>query len=216
MKKLFYGAAIVLTFFLSSTAFADYVIKLKNGRSVETERYWEEKDAIKFQYQGGVASLLKKNILSIVKVEEKFSERSSKQKEQSPALGVPVETKKASAPEMAKSTPGEASQEIEVKENDKKEIDIESYKKQKVYYTEQFEQAYQRYLEATSRRDVEGKKKAWEEFNNYGGRVVSMEEELRKKNNGIVPQWWKEDRIAPTDIFPAYQSARYPPQGLSG
>lgn len=59
MKKMFYGAAIVLTFFLSSTAFADYVIKLKNGRSVETERYWEEKDAIKFQYQGGVASVLK-------------------------------------------------------------------------------------------------------------------------------------------------------------
>ena len=192
MKKMFYGAAIVLTFFLSSTAFADYVIKLKNGRSVETERYWEEKDAIKFQYQGGVASLLKKNILSIVKVEEKFSERSSKQKEQSPASAIPVETKKASAPEMAKATPGEASKEAEVKETDKKEIDIESYKKQKVYYTEQFEQAYQRYLEATSRRDVEGKKKAWEEFNNYGGKVVSMEEELRKKNNGIVPQWWKE------------------------
>ncbi len=75
---------------------------------------------------------------------------------------------------------------------DKKEIDIEQYKKQKAYYTEQFEQAYQRYLEATSRRDEEGKKKAWEEFNNFGGKVVSMEAELRKKNNGVVPQWWKE------------------------
>jgi hypothetical protein len=192
MKKLLYSAVIALTFFLSSTAFADYVIKLKNGRSVETERYWEEKDAIKFQYQGGVASLLKRNILSIVKVEGKLSERSSKQKEQPPALAIPVETKKTPAPEMAKATPAEASKEAEVKENDKKEIDVESYKKQKVYYTEQFEQAYQRYLEASSRRDQEAKKKAWEEFNNYGGKVVSMEEELRKKNNGIVPQWWKE------------------------
>jgi hypothetical protein len=190
MKKLSFGAAIVLTFFLSSGAFADYVIKLKNGRSVEIERYWEEKDTIKFQYQGGVASLSKKNILSIVKVEEKFSERSHKQKEKSPALEIPLETKKASAPEMAKSNPGEVSKEAEVKENDKKEIDIESYKKQKVYYPEQFEQAYQRYLEATSRRDEESKKKAWEEFNNFGGKVVSMEEELKKKNNGIVPQWW--------------------------
>ena len=192
MKKLFYTAVIALTFFLSSTAFADYVIKLKNGRSVETERYWEEKDAIKFQYQGGVASLLKKNILSIVKVEGKIAERSSKPKEQPPVLEIPVETKKAPAPEMVKSTPAEASREAEVKENDKKEIDPESYKKQKAYYTEQFEQAYQRYLEATSRRDEEGKKKAWEEFNNFGGRVVSMEEELKKKNNGTVPQWWKE------------------------
>jgi len=39
---------------------------------------------------------------------------------------------------------------------------------------------------------VEGKKKAWEEFNNFGGKVVSMEDELKKKNNGITPQWWKE------------------------
>ena len=190
MMRLFYAAAIVLTFFLSSTAFADYVIKLKNGRSVEIERYWEEKDTIKFQYQGGVASLSKKNILSIVKVEEKFSERSHKEKEQSPALEILPETKKASAPDMGKSNPGEASKESDVKENDKKEIDIESNRKQKVYYTEQFEQAYQRYLEATSRRDAEGKKKAWEEFNNFGGKVVSMEEDLKKKNNGTVPQWW--------------------------
>lgn len=71
-------------------------------------------------------------------------------------------------------------------------MDIEQYKKQKAYYTEQFEQAYQRYMDATSRKDEEGKKKAWEEFNNYGGKVVSMEAEVMKKNNGVVPQWWKE------------------------
>lgn len=193
MKKLFFGASIVLTFFLGSTAFADYVIKLKNGRSVEVERYWEEKDTIKFQYQGGLASFPKKNILSIVKMKEKFSERSSKQKEQSPALReIPVETKNAPGPEAAKSTPGGTSKEIGFQQEDKEEIDRESYKKQKAYYTNQLEQAYQRYLDATSSKDAEAKKQAWEEFNNFGGKVVSMEDELKKKNNGIVPQWWRE------------------------
>lgn len=103
-----------------------------------------------------------------------------------------MDTRKASVSEGAKSISSGASEEVDVKGIDKKEMNIEQYKKQKAYFTEQFEQAYERYLEATSRRDEEGKKKAWEEFNNYGGKVVSMEAELMKKNNGIVPQWWKE------------------------
>jgi hypothetical protein len=72
------------------------------------------------------------------------------------------------------------------------EITVEHYKKQKAYYTQQYEEAYQRYLDATSRRDLEAKKKAWVEFNKYGGEVVKMESDLRKKNNGEVPSWWKE------------------------
>ncbi len=184
MKKWIYGIGIISTFIFGSAAYADYVIKLKNGRNVEVEKYWEEKDAIKFQYQGGVASLPKKNILSIVKVEEKFSERTYKQKEPSPTpREIPEEPKKTEVKEIEKPAAlAETS----------KAIDVEYYKKQKAHYTEQFEQAHQRYLEATSRRDEEAKKKAWEEFNNFGGKVVSMEAELMKKNNGVVPPWWKE------------------------
>lgn len=183
----------VLTFFLSSTAFADYVIKLKNGRSVETTNYWHEKNQIKFQFKGGIASIPQKNILSIVKIEEESSGRVYKRKDQSsPPNEVPIEMRKAPPSEIAKSTPSETPKEITVQGNNQKDIDIESYKKQKAYYTEQYEQAYQRYLEATSRRDEEAKKKAWDEFNNFGGKVVSMEAELMKKNNGVVPQWVKE------------------------
>jgi hypothetical protein len=71
---------------------------------------------------------------------------------------------------------------------------MEHYRKQKAYYIEQFEQAYQRYLEASSRRDAEGKKKAWEEFNRFGGQVITLETELKKKNNGSLPSWWKEEK----------------------
>ncbi len=193
MKKLAYGAAIVLTFFLSSPAFADYVIKLKNGGSVGTANYWEEKGEIKFQYQGGIVSIPKRNIVSVLKVEEKFSERVYRQEEQSPApREAPEKMRKAPAPEVAKLNPVEPSEGIGIQQKDKKEIEIESYKKQKAYYTEQLEQAYQRYLDATSRKDEEAKKQAWEEFNKLGGKVVSMEDELKEKNKGIVPQWWKE------------------------
>jgi hypothetical protein len=194
MKKMVFGAAMVLTFFLGFTAFADYVINLKNGGSVKTTSYWKEKDEVKFQYQGGVASLPSKNILSIVKVEAESSESIKKQKEQLPTAGeIAVETKKVPALEVPKAAPVEVSKESDIQEKEqKKEVDPEFYKKQKAYYMEQYEQAYQRYLEATSRRDQEAKKKAWEEFNRFGGKVVSLETELREKNNGVLPQWWKE------------------------
>jgi len=183
MKRFSLGLAVLLVLGLNSTVFGDYVIKLKNGRTVETTKYWEEKNEVKFLWQGGVASLPKRNILNINWVEEKFSDRSARQNqtaaEPKPVAVAPPQPapKKAETPAPVQAT---------------NETNVEQYKKQKVYYTQQYEEAYQRYLEATSRRDPEAKKKAWDEFNKYGGEVVKMESELRKKNNGEVPSWWKE------------------------
>ncbi len=61
-----------MTVFLNSTASADYVIQLKNGRSVETERYWEEKGELNSSIRGESLPFSKKNIVSIVKVEGKI------------------------------------------------------------------------------------------------------------------------------------------------
>jgi hypothetical protein len=192
MKGLSVGLAILLTLTLTPPALAGYIIKLKNGRTVETDRFWEEKGEIKFQWPGGVASLPKKDLLSITEVEEKFPDRTPSREKQ------PIPKNREPSPEASlapvnilekvslveKSSPSESSQ----------EINVAHYRKQKAYYIEQFEQAYQRYLEASSRRDVEGKKKAWEEFNRFGGQVVTLETELKKKNNGTVPSWWKEEK----------------------
>jgi hypothetical protein len=187
MKKKACGAVILTAIFLAgSSASADYVIKLKNGRTVETASYWEDRDELKFQWQGGVASLSRKDVVSIREVEERFPDRAYKEKQPAPAV-------RESAPEMRneakKDTEGKALSARQAKE---KEIDPAYYKKQKAHYAELFEDAYQRYLDASSRKDKEGKEKAWEEFNRFGGQVVSLEAELKKKNDGVVPPWWKE------------------------
>jgi hypothetical protein len=175
-----------LTVFLSGPAFADYVIKLKNGRTVETAKCWEEAGQVKFQWEEGIASLPKKNVVSIDWVEEKFPSRAFRPNPQdAEPKQVPEENPKAAAKKVEPTLPQKASP----------EINIEQYKKKKAQYVTQYEEAYQRYLDATSRRDPEAKKKAWEEFNNYGGEVVKMETELRKRNNGEVPPWWKEGTV---------------------
>ena len=183
MKKISVGLTFLLAVFLSSPAFADYVIKLKNGRTVETAKCWEEEGQVKFQWEEGIASLPKRNVVSIDWVEEKFPSRAYRPNPQADEpKQVPEETPKPVVKKGEPPAPQEGS----------KEINIEQYKTRKAQYVTQYEQAYQRYLDATSRRDAEAKKKAWEEFNNYGGEVVKMEAELRKRNNGQVPSWWKE------------------------
>ena len=183
MKKISAGLIFLLALFLSGSAFADYVIKLKNGRTVETAKCWEEEGQIKFQWEEGVASLPKRNVVSIDWVEEKFPSRSYRPNPQA-AEPKPVteETPKSAVKKEEPTAPQKSSQ----------EINVEQYKKKKAQYVVQYEQAYQRYLDATSRRDAQAKKKAWEEFNKYGGEVVKMETELRKRNDGQVPSWWKE------------------------
>jgi hypothetical protein len=188
MKAVTYGVAILLILLWNPAALADYVIKLKNGGKIETQKCWEEKSEIKFQWQGGVGSLPKGNVAGIEKVKEKFPDRTYKEykeeKEPAPALrDAPIEPQKETNKEGERpSSLGEGF----------KESDIESYKKQKAQYMGLYEEAYQRYLDATSRHDEEGKQKAWEEFNRFGGRVITLETELKQKNNGVVPQWWKE------------------------
>jgi hypothetical protein len=191
MRNLSVGFKILLILTLTPPALAGYTIKLKNGRTVETTRCWEEKGEIKFQWPGGVASFPKKDVLAISEVEEKFPDRTpNREKQPAPENSeTPPKASLATVNIAGKVSPAERSSSAEGSQ----EVSVEHYQKQKAYYLAQFEQAYQRYLEASSRRDVEGKKKAWEEFNRFGGQVITMETELKKKNNGAVPPWWKEE-----------------------
>jgi hypothetical protein len=192
MRDLSVGWAILLTFTLTPPALADYRIKLKNGRMVETAQFWVEKDEIKFQWPGGVASLPKKDLLAITEVEKIFTGGAPNGEKH------PAPDKQETAPEPSRATVNRAGNvspaERPSSAETSREYSVDYYLKQKAYYIEQFEQAYQRYLEASSRRDVEAKNKAWEEFNRFGGQVITLETELKRKNHGTVPSWRKEEK----------------------
>lgn len=177
MKKIFgFVIAVVFLLGLSSAALAGFAIQLKNGRILPTSEFWEEKEVIKFYWDSGVASIPKEFIHSIGLIKE-----------------IPVMTPpnpKESVPEP-KAVVGKEKNTAELNA-EKEKIDVGYYKKQRAFFTEKYEQAYERYLEASSRRDREAKKKAWEEFNRYGGQVSALEEELKKKNQGVLPNWWNE------------------------
>jgi hypothetical protein len=41
MKNISVGVVVLITLGLSSYAFADYLIRFKNGRTIETPKCWE-------------------------------------------------------------------------------------------------------------------------------------------------------------------------------
>jgi len=183
MKKIIFWTAITFSFFLSSAALADYVIKLKNGRSLPTPKFWEEKGEIKFYWANGIAGIPKEDILFIRRTKEAPGVGISFPREAAPKLKEAIEKPEGIPPEGKKTSEVEA---------EKDKIDVEYYKKQKAFFMGKYNQAYERYLEATSRRDEEAKKKALEEFNLFGAQAVTLEEELKKKNKGVLPKWWKQ------------------------
>ena len=184
----------VFLILFGSISFAEYVIKLKNGRCLPTSNYWEEQGQVKFYWGSGVASVPKKDILAVVNVQEKPQEWVPPVKEKAATAQEAAPTQEAIS--VKETTPSKATGDKKVGATEtvapQGKLDIPAYKKQKALYTEQYEKAYQRYLDASAHRDPEAKKKAWHEFNDFGGKVIALEEEVKKKNEGVVPGWWKE------------------------
>jgi hypothetical protein len=183
MKKIFYLTAIVFAFGLSSAAWAQYVIQLKNGRVLPVSNFWEEKGVVKFYWQSGIVGIPKKDILSIKAGKAERRERIPNASEPGPNSGQIADAAvSAEAQESAqdKKTPDPGAP--------KEKVGGELYEKQKAYYKAEYEKALERYFEAASRHDAEAKKKAWEEFNRFGGEVISLEEELKKSTQSTTPE----------------------------
>jgi len=182
MKRLIYLIPVFFIFLLSSTSFAEYVIKLKNGSSILTQKFWEERGEIRYYYADGIAGIPKENVISFVTLKEAPSEKVSLAKERASEM----KEVQAVLNKVSEKSVEELRQEAK-----KEEIDIEYYKKKRALYVAKFEEAYEKYLRATSERDEVAKIEAWKDFNHFGGHVIALEQDLKKKNHGVIPEWWK-------------------------
>jgi hypothetical protein len=183
MRKIFWLTAIIFSFGLSSAAWADYVIQLKNGRILAISKFWEEKGVVKFYWQSGIVGIPKKDIVAI-----KVRKQDSPDK-------IHYGSEAALKSEQVKIVPVSATTQESAQDQKppylgapKEKASVELHEKQKAYYKAEYEKALERYFEAASRHDAEGKKKAWEEFNRFGGQVISLEEELKKSTPGTTPE----------------------------
>jgi len=77
MKKLLIVIAAAILLIYPSICFASYIIHLKDGRELVTDRYWEEGDQIKFNRYGGVIGI-QKALLSEMELVEEVPERTKR------------------------------------------------------------------------------------------------------------------------------------------
>lgn len=164
---------------------ASYLIRLKNGGEFLTNRQWEEGNQILFYQYGGIAGIQKDYVKNIEESALTYKEKT--ENEQAPLT--PVDQKSLQGGEAQ----GKASQPETKNGDEKKEkVDFDYYKEKKVELIEKLNEARKGYLEALGSKDTDASEKARQELVNSGARIYDLADELKRKNKGVIPDWWEK------------------------
>jgi hypothetical protein len=181
MKRLI-RAAIILVFLIDPCiGDAAYRIQLKNGREIITSRYWEEGSEIKFYSDDGVMGI-PKDLVRQIEQSDLPEKKATKE----------TATKETDEQKATKPTPMADGEVATGNQTGDAKVDIKEYKEKKLLLKRKFDEAWERYLEASKNKDLEAKEKARQEMIEFSGQVYDLADELKAKNKGVLPDWWEE------------------------
>jgi hypothetical protein len=174
---------------------ASYQIQLKNGNEIKTSHYWEEGDEIKFYAYGGVAgiqkALVSKVTISNVNYKDDASSNEALEKSRSPSVLSGQRSK-----ESAQTRPGQTANRAHGSSEKSRAlggaVNFEYYRERKAALKEKFDNAIQRNEEAKARQDQEAMALTRKEYLEYSRLLLELGDDLKRKNNGELPDWWKE------------------------
>ncbi len=181
--------------------FAYYIIHTSKGNSFSTNGYWKERDKIMFYYNDGVMGI---NMKTVVKIEEKnkdiegqeiyYDEKSDSKHDdgnissnQEKTLNI---TNIISEKNITREPKKERNKDEKNKEEDQ-EIDMEYYTEKRLEIMNKIEEYLQQYQDSSSNRDKEGKREARAEMRKVSKGLFDLQDELKKKNKGVLPEWWQ-------------------------
>lgn len=164
-----------------STSNAGFLIKLKNGGTIYTEMYEEEGNKIILYLESGTVRIGKDEVRSISKSEKQIRDD--------------TETKDAKIlPKKQDEKRDEKVKKPDEKINEKDSVivkkEVEYYKKRKKEIQIRLEEAKKVYFDATNKEE---KDKARKVMLSISDELSNLQEEVKKKNNGILPKWWQEE-----------------------
>jgi len=202
MKKILAAIATAAFAIYPSICSAAYIIHLKNGRELVTERYWEEGGQIKFTRYGGVIGIQKDLVKNIEEIEDLPRE---KVKEAPTMHKGPETTEKMGAREdvvvKEESTGGKTEHEKAIgkkkkeSEKEEKKIDIAHYQRQKRALLEKQREAQEKYRKALDTGDKATQRQVKRELKEIDKKMSELALKLIEENSGIVPGWWHEIRL---------------------
>ncbi len=188
MKRLLATWVMTALLIYPSICMATYLIQLTNGKEFIISEYWEEGNQVKFYYYGGLITIDKDQIQAITESDKAYVEEVLETKApESPGIGAkqPAAETKLGAKEssLEKKTAPEKGKTGE-------EIDVEYYKEQRLLLESKMDEASDRFTAASKKKDEEVRKKAIEEMTEVSDQLHVLQNELKEKNNGVLPEWW--------------------------
>jgi hypothetical protein len=195
MNKLILFIALMICESWTLVWAASYQIQLKNGNEINTSRYWEEGDEIKFYAYGGIAGI-KKGLVSKVTTSNVTYKEDSPSKvdlEKGKAATVPSGPNvKENAQSRGSETPSGSDGSGKKSESKGEVVDFDYYRARKAVLKEKLEQALQRNREAITRQEQEARESTRKEYLEFSKQIMDLGEELKSKNKGVLPDWWNE------------------------
>ena len=148
---------------------SSYLIELRNGRHVVASRYWQEDHTIRFETEGGVASVAESAVLRIQTIEEP------------PASEPPPAAEQPAAPTVAgQQDGGQMSQRA-----------LEKYRQKKEEIKAQLDATIERYREASNTHNAEAKATIQQEITAWSKQLFDLTDEVKQMNQGRLPEGWE-------------------------
>lgn len=198
MKKLFMlTLCAMIVAMLPALCLAEYIIHLKDGGQYTTRQYWHEGNQIKFMVSGGIIGFDKSEVQKIIKVEDAAAE-GDKATQNTPESDEPADKVKAApepkAPKAAGQKPGK-----DATAGKEKKVDIAAYQAQMNKLKEAIEETLVRMKAADEAKNMEARKEAEEDNRKISEQMWQLTNELKEKNNGVLPADWlkKVDKATP-------------------
>ncbi len=163
---------VVLTWPALSTA--SYLIQLRNGRYVVASRYWQEEHTIRFETDGGVASVAESAVLQIQTIEEP------------PASGLPP----AAEPPPAAEQPAVPQAEGQRDRGQMSQKTLEEYRQKKEAIRSQLKATLERYREAANTPNAAAKAAIQHELTAWSQQLYDLTDEVKQMNQGRLPEGW--------------------------
>ena len=148
---------------------ASYLIQLRNGRQVVVSRYWQEEHTIRFETEGGVASVAESAVLHIQTIEEP------------PASEPPPAAEQHAAP----TAEGQRDQ------GQMSPLALETYRHKKEEIRSQLKATLERYREAASTHNAEAKATIQQEIAAWSKQLYDLTDEVTQMNQGRLPEGWE-------------------------
>jgi hypothetical protein len=191
MNKLIMFIGLILVKTTGLTWGESYLLHLKNGNELRTSYHWEEGDEIKFFIYGGVAGIQKGFVTGVTLSNWNYKEgqsfKENIEKSRVPLVPGGPKSKEISEIQGGKSETksGKATEKVAA-------VDLDYYRERKASLREKLDDALQRNREATAKKDQQAKDLTRKEYLEFSRQIIDLGDELKRKNKGLLPDWWQE------------------------